>query len=577
MGGFLYVDKRKHTGNAAELRPSLEVFEKRKLTDGRGLSIKEVIENDRFAVYLYGKIACRNENILHCENGDFVLNTGTLIYKKETGLEALSRLYTDFEASSFEFTSLQGQFCILLSKGDQLYIWSDLFGIYHVFTNADRSVVSSSFLAVVRQLKSKQLDIQAMYEYVFEGASYNDNTYIQQVELLDAFYLHELMTAGEPIRKKHSIPVIESRNFAERVELTVEHLVSYFETLKGCFGDAACSALSGGYDSRLIVALLSRVKMEPRLYVYGAELSPDVRIAREIADGEQLEILHDSKNPAKLTLDQFQQVIHDEFFFADGHGPVGVFSNGAEQSARTLRSSLSDLQLNGGGGEIFRNFWMAPDKPIAIDGFLKSRFDRLPQSSFRKAFDKNRYLLNLQEKVQRMLQINNNVMTRQELEKLYVYMRVKYWMGYNTSIQNLRGHALIPLTEPIFALSGFTIPFEHKEMGRFEGALIRSLNPGLAAYDSAYGRNFIDKPGVPERFKNLLELHLPVSLKRHLRRMAYRYASARLPYYLEPDYVSSIGSSGTSCMSDFFDLEEIRDPRMVSRIHTVDLVLSDPF
>ena len=205
MGGFLYIDKRKHARSATELRPSLEVFEKRRLTDGRSLSIKEVIENDRFAVYLYGKIACENENILHCDNGDFVLNTGTLIYKKETGLEALSKLYTDFEASSFEFTSLQGQFCVLLFKGGQMYVWSDYFGVYHVFTNADRSVISSSFLAVVRQLKSKQLDIQAMYEYVFEGASYNDNTYIQQVELLDAFYLHELMTAGEPIRKKHSM------------------------------------------------------------------------------------------------------------------------------------------------------------------------------------------------------------------------------------------------------------------------------------------------------------------------------------------------------------------------------------
>ncbi len=577
MGGFLYCKKQQNPDAAVNLKRSIEVFEKKQLSDGRSLSLNEVIEKDDFVIYLYQKIAVNNENVFLLENGDFILNTGTLIYKNRSGLTALKDLYTHFDPVNFEFSDLQGQFCILLFKNKKLYIWNDLIGIYHVFTNDDQTVISSSFLAVVRQLKSKQIDMQAMYEYVCEGASYNDNSYIQGVKLLDAFNIHELSPKVKLLRKKHSLETITTNDFDERVDLTADSLLSYFNTLKDCFGQHACSALSGGYDSRLILALLSEVKMNPYLYVYGARQSADVRVATMIAEAENLPIFHDSKKTKKLSVEEFQQITECEFFYCDGHGPNGVFSNGAEFAARTVRSNAAELQLNGGGGEIFRNFWKLPDRPISIMAFLQSRFDHLPASTFNKRFDTKNYLLNLHDKIQQMLEIDDRVLTRTQAEKLYVFMRIKYWMGFNTSIQNLRSYALIPLAEPVFAYSSFSIPFKQKELGGFEAALIRRLNPKLAAYDSAYGYNFSSKPTGVTAVKNSLMLNLPVSAQRFLRKFRYACSRLNMPYYLQQDYIDSVVPADDALLNEYFILDNIRNPLMLSRIQTVNLVLSDPF
>ena len=62
------------------------------------------------------------------------------------------------------------------------------------------------------------------------------------------------------------------------------------------------SALSGGYDSRHMTALLLSVGETPHLYVYGDSSSSDVRVAKNIALGERLELDHVDKGAlAKVT------------------------------------------------------------------------------------------------------------------------------------------------------------------------------------------------------------------------------------------------------------------------------------
>ena len=577
MGGFVYHRKRPGVDCAVEMEPGLDALRRKKLSDGRSLTIKEIVDRDDFTIFLYAKIGVETENIFHSGNGDFVLNTGTLIYGNQSGLAALEALYVDFDPETITFDSLQGQFCVILFKNQKLYIWNDLFGIYHVFSNSDQSVISSSFLTVVRQLDSRQLNLQAMYEYVFEGASYNDDTYIHGVDMLDAFNIHTPGLDSAGIRKRHSIQSNDTNDFDQRVAQTVADLKNYFETLKRCFGPQVCSALSGGYDSRLILALLSEAEMQPHLYVYGASQSADVRVACQIGSAEKLEIQHDDRKVKKQSLTEFQELIEAEYYYCDGHGPNGAFTNGAEYQARTVRTNTASFQLNGGGGEIFRNFWKLPRRAISIASFVESRFNYLPRSIFNGKFDRQSYLLNLQHKIQQMLELDSDVMSRDEVEKLYVYMRIKYWMGYNTSIQNLRSYALIPLTEPIFAIPSFSIPFKHKEMGAFEAALIKRLSPRLAAHDSAYGYSFSGKPGLVARLKNSLMLNLPVSLKRRLRKMRYQISGAKMPYYLQQEYIDSIIPADGFVANQYFDMGNIRDPLMLSRLHTINLVLSDPF
>ena len=577
MGGFLYYNKQQSPPDAARLRHSLQALEKKQLSDGRSLPLNEIIETDDFAIHFYNKIGVQSENLLRFPDGDFILFTGTLIYKKQTGVNALKELYTDFIPDKFKFDALRGHFCVLIYKNKTLYTWNDYFGVYHVFTNKNHGIISSSFLSVVRLLDKKQLHLQAMYEYAREGACYGDDTYIQEVKLLNAFKIHQPGHRHQEIKKTITLPVISSTNFNDRVAKTVEHLLDYFDAIKQSFGNEVCSALSGGYDSRLILALLTECDIEPSLYVYGSEQSADVQIAKSISAGEGLTIHHDNRIIGKPSLENFHSLMQLEYFYCDGHGPNGAFTNGAEQAARTIRTDAAGLQLNGGGGEIFRNFWKLPDKPIRINQFLKSRFDSLPSNYFQDNFNSDEYLKNMSNKIQFMLEIDRTLLTREELEKLYVYMRIKYWMGYNTSIQNVRSYALIPFAEPIFAISSFIIPFKQKECGIFEAALINQINPKLASYNSAYGHNFSDKPTVKTRIKNSMAVNIPIAMRRTLRQYRYRLLRSQLPIYLHQDYINSVVPKDGLYMQEYFNLENIRDPLMLSRLHTINLVLSDPF
>jgi hypothetical protein len=50
-----------------------------------------------------------------------------------------------------------------------------------------------------------------------------------------------------------------------------------------------------------------------------------------------------------------------------------------------------------------------------------------------------------------------------------------------------------------------------------------------------------------------------------------------MPYYLQQDYIDSVVPADDALLNEYFNLDNIRNPLMLSRIQTVNLVLSDPF
>ncbi|WP_438992908.1 hypothetical protein [Pseudemcibacter sp.] len=71
------------------------------------------------------------------------------------------------------------------------------------------------------------------------------------------------------------------------------------ETIVSAYGKNITTALSGGYDSRLLLSLLIDAGVTPQLYVYGENSSPDVLVAKSIEKGEGLEINHVDKSNHK--------------------------------------------------------------------------------------------------------------------------------------------------------------------------------------------------------------------------------------------------------------------------------------
>ena len=580
MGGFFYVAKEcgrdRVSATAAHAR-SLDALARKGLSETRKLPRGEVVEREAFVLHLFGKIGCDAQNIVHFPGRDFASCTGTLMYKNLSGENALRELFGDFDPGRASFNDLRGQFCVFLYKQGQLFVFTDYFGVYHVFANEAHTVISNSFVALVRSLETKAISKQALFEYVADGASYAGETYIKGVRALDAFSVHQLSPRHSRIEKRFEAPPLKGRVFEERVDGVIENLTDYWGALRRCFGEDACLGLSGGYDSRLILALLIQAGMKPKAYVYGGERSPDVLVSKAIGRGEGIAVHHDCKQPRVSDGETFRSNVRLEYFYSDGYGQNGAFTDGSEMAARAHRTSAAPLQLNGGGGETFRNFWKLPDRPVTAMEFLQSRYDPGVEGVFTAAYDRHEYLEKLAEKVKQMLRTDGERLTPRQVEMLYIYMRVKYWMGHNTSIQNFRTWALIPLVEPVFAFPSWDIPLAEKNLGRFEAALIRRLNRRLAGYTSVYGFDFLGPVPLRARAANFLQTSCPVSVRPALRGLrSHLRRPRRRPLFMRDGYLGAV-LDRPSPTSEFVDLRRIRDPLMLSRALTVDLVMADPY
>ena len=113
--------------------------------------------------------------------------------------------------------------------------------------------------------------------------------------------------------------------------------------------------------------------------MYGPPGDKDVELARAIAEGEgfALEIVDKDKQLA-FAPNEFGAVAYDNFLASDGYTWSGIFTNGAERAQRASRVSGNAIALNGGGGEIWRNFFYLLDRtysPREILWSFYSQFD----------------------------------------------------------------------------------------------------------------------------------------------------------------------------------------------------------
>ncbi|MFC1835580.1 hypothetical protein ACFL2Q_12715 [Thermodesulfobacteriota bacterium] len=577
MGGFLFLAKNGADDLQSTRRKyshSIDAMQR------KGLTLKGTIERDNFVVFLYNKAAYSNDNVRHFDNGDFILCSGTLFYRNRIGNEALEMLYDEFYGEGALFSHLQGHYCVLLFKGGYLYTFNDLNGLYHVYHDEKPSVISNSFLAVAKSLEKRTVAEQELYEFVSHGAMYGDRTFIAEVKRLDSVHIHQLQPEHSLIPKViETDPFNENWPFDEQVDFFVDRLQDHFRMLRSHWGDSVGSALTGGYDSRLVVSLLRKVGISPHLYIYGAHGDEDVRVAKAIAEAEGFPIRHfDKPGYPQVSVEEFPNAVEARFHLLDGQGVDGVFDNGTDVLTRRERSGLAALQLNGGGGEIFRNFWKLPDIPMKIGSFLKNRYAGADFSAYRNRFNKRRYLSTLTEKIKHILNTTSETITRRQAEMLYISLRLRYWMGQNNSCNNVLSYALTPLAEPVFSIPSSSIPLRYKNLGLLEAAMIRRIDERLASHKSIYGGDFLHPVPFKYKLKEFTLIRFPIALRPPVIRFAEGWmARTPIPFYLSEEYVGEILDWNSLEISRYMDVEKLRNHGMLNRALTAELVITDRF
>jgi hypothetical protein len=418
MGGFLLIKREKDLDvEEVERRysDSISVFYK------KGLSLNRRVVTSEFVIYVFNKYQFKADKVVWLDGDQFIISTGTHIYNRKTGTDALEQLHKDFSLERQEFLShLLGNYCLVISKGGKLCLLNSYSGLYRVYCDKSRSVISSSFLAVFKSLRERNISIREFYEYVFDGAFHGDKTVIGEIDLIDTRSILQLSPLVATIPKSLNFNRLDRNSqFDEMVWEVSRSLIDYFNIIKENFGNSVCAGLTAGSDTRLMLALMRKVGIEPYLYVYGDEDSPNVKIAKTIAKGEGLNLDHEDRSKLpRIKKDEFPSFLEKQHYIIDGLGNEGIFDDGSDLSTRFKRIEKAQLQLNG-AGDLADIYYSLPDKTFSIESIVKAKYDRGDYSMCcPDYFDKAAYFSTFSEKIKCILDVSENRIDRQHIERL---------------------------------------------------------------------------------------------------------------------------------------------------------------
>ena len=569
MGGFFLV-----CAGPNEDR-SDEVTRLRKAFAELGFASPEIIKEEGYLLAVYPKFRSRSVALKRYPNGDFAFVCGTCLSAGD-GLADVAALYEGVTAGLPMNDQVMGHYATVFKKNGRTEIKLDRFGGYHLFYNLDARIVCSSFFAICSVLRSLTLSHQSTCEYAFNGVVSGNETLFNEVRLAP---IQATIVVGPQTLEIIRSPLPVIRMFASprrdaSLRESIALLDRYFSAVVRSFGDRVRSALSGGYDSRLILAFLRRHGVKPSLYVYGGEEERDVRIAARIAQGEDLLLdTIDKDDRPIIPPAEFIETAHRNFLATDGYGYAGIFHNGAETEELARRILGDTIAINGGGGEIFRNFFYLPDRGYTIDELLWSFYSQFDPATCTVVFDSSSYYRGLKRKVMDLLGSEEPRLPRPAIEWLYHSFRCRAWDGKVDSIAGRYGFTAMPYLERSITEHASTLPLCWKYHGAYEAELIRRVDSRLARYPSIYGHDYGRSPPLSRRLSDWSTYLRPPWLRRYTYRLRYFRRASDWSVYLTSPYQDALLPGGLAILRLLFKLDWVADQPQYARILSLEYTL----
>ena len=569
MGGFFLVCAEPNEDRADVVTHLQRAFAE------LGFASPEIVKEEGYLLAVYPKFNSESVTLKRYPNDDFAFVCGTCLSAGD-GLADVAALYKNVSAGSPICEQIMGHYAIVFKKTGRTEIKLDRFGGYHLFYNLDARVVCSSFFAICSALRSLTLSHQSACAYVFNGVVSGNETLFNEVKLapIEATIVvrRNTLEITRPL-----LPVIRTFALPRRdasLRESIALLDSYFGAVARSFGDRVRSALSGGYDSRLILAFLRRHGVKPSLYVYGGEQERDVRIAARIAGGEDLLLdTIDKEDRPIIPPADFIETAHRNFLATDGYGYAGIFHNGAETEELARRVLGHTIAINGGGGEIFRNFFYLPDRAYTIKELLWTFYSQFDPETCTGVFDSSSYYRGLTGKVMDLLGSEEPRLLRPTIEWLYHTFRCRAWDGKVDSIAGRYGFTGMPYLERSITEHASTLPLCWKNHGAYEAELIRRVDSRLAGYPSIYGHDYGRPPPVLRRVSDWLTYLRPPWLRRYTYRFRYFRRPSNWPVYLTSPYQDALLLGGLIILRRLFILDRVTDQLQYARILSLEYAL----
>lgn len=435
-------------------------------------------------------------NHVSSDDGRHLMAVGTPIYRRLGYRQGLVRLHKDLVEGCLDRDELRGAYCILFWDGKETTVMSDPANMYHVFALADGSHLSSSQLAVVMSAgRSVEIDRLVLLEQLITGFITPPTTPYRGVVLVDQVMQRAVRWPGIRFRAPAPDPDPEpwTGNAAECLSLQIETLREHVATMRCLAEDAGVSiGLSGGYDSRLVLALLldQQIPCEAHTWSSGAH-GPEARISAQLARMAGIELREVGVRLwEKLTPEELDSIARDVIGYWDGrsNNTQGSFNEVHSRRARVAALGRARLGLSGHGGELYRNREHLPPWRFSLRDWLRFFvINPVGVAALRDASTRRELEEHLIGKYERLLgSWTAGRIGRHQARRWYARVWLPFAAGPKLSAENQLSFSLIVFAEDKVLRQALRCTSTVGLDGRFEATMIKGVSPSLASVQSNY-------------------------------------------------------------------------------------------
>lgn len=223
----------------------------------------ETIENERFMLWFSGIAAYMQDRA--CIND----------------AQEIAALFC---AGELDFNRLHGFYSLVLFDKREMchYFWGDNSGSQYFFADMEENCFSDSFLHLLRARKGRLSPCFEGIAQLLSDQHFGTETPVKGIFITDPDNIYRFSAGKVESISKKLLPL----NKCEGTELS-----PLMEALCGAAKESRIGAVcTGGTDSRLVLAHLSRLGQKPPLIITGHKDNPDVALAVKIADTLGLEL-----------------------------------------------------------------------------------------------------------------------------------------------------------------------------------------------------------------------------------------------------------------------------------------------